>query len=774
MSGRLADVIIRYRWLLLAIGIITVFTCSYGVNQLGFTTDYQVFFDKHNEQLNAYEKMQNTYDKSDNVLIAIHPKSNDVFQSETLNAIQWLTHEAWQTPYSTRVDSVTNFQHTEAEDDDLLVIDLVAEELTLDQEERDKIKQIALSEPLLVNRIVSQDGRVTAVNITIKLPGKNLDENSEVANFAYDLKARFLEKFPQHDVYITGVVMLNQAFQVASQKDMTSIMPLMFIIILIALVFTLRSISMTVATLIMIIASIATAMGMTGWLGIKITPPSSTAPTIIMTMAVADAVHILVTYLQQLNLGSNKVSAMRESIRINLQPVFLTSLTTIVGFLSMNFSDVPPFHDLGNIVALGVSAAFIFSITILPALAIMFTFKPKKYVQVQNNQFERVADFVINQRKPLLWGLSLFTLITVAFLPKNELNDEWVQYFDKSIQFRNDTDFVLENLTGLYVLEVSLESGQEGGVSEPDFLQKAEEFASMAKLLPEVLHVSTFTDTMNRLNKNMHNDAQEFYRLPQNRELAAQYLLLYEMSLPFGLDLNNQINVKKSATRIVITTRNLSTNETIILENKLSQWLNRNAADYEFAIASPALMFAHIGERNTLSMLVGASAALVIISFILMIALRSIKMGIISLVPNIAPAFIAFGIWGILVSQVGMGLAMVAGMTLGIVVDNTVHFLSKYTRAQKEKAMSTPEAIHYAFANVGKALVTTTIVLVLGFTVMSFSAFSQNADMGILTALTISIALIIDFLLLPALLLTYQKVSARLDVPVQLASDTPN
>ena len=301
-----------------------------------------------------------------------------------------------------------------------------------------------------------------------------------------------------------------------------------------------------------------------------------------------------------------------------------------------------------------------------------------------------------------------------------------------------------------------------------------EDFSEMAQKQPEVIHVNTFTDIMSRLNKNMHGDDLSHYKLPEQRDLAAQYLLLYEMSLPYGLDLNNQINVNKSSTRVIVTAKNLSTKETIELENKLGAWLVVNGGDYQFYAASPSLMFAHIGERNVISMLGGTAVALVLISLLLVLALRSPKIGLISLVPNLVPAVIAFGIWALFVSQVGMSLAIVAGMTLGIVVDDTVHFLSKYLRARREKGLDATEAVRYAFANVGKALVVTTIVLVAGFSVLSFSTFSMNADMGIMTAITISVALITDFLLLPAILITFEKERKDVQVTNHLATDTAN
>jgi hypothetical protein len=258
---------------------------------------------------------------------------------------------------------------------------------------------------------------------------------------------------------------------------------------------------------------------------------------------------------------------------------------------------------------------------------------------------------------------------------------------------------------------------------------------------------------MKRLNKNMHGDDQNWYKLPDNNELSAQYLLLYEMSLPYGLDLNNQLNVDKSSARIIATFKNMTSNEMLETEAMLQQWFKDNASEYKVSIASPSLMFAHIGKRNIHSMLLGTTAALLLISVLLGFALKSVRYGLISLLPNLAPAAIAFGFWGLINGQVGLAMSVVMGMTLGIIVDDTVHFLSKYLHARREKNANSQEAVQYAFGSVGRALWITTFVLVAGFTVLAQSSFKLNSDMGLLTAITILIALIVDFLFLPPLLM---------------------
>ena len=755
MAENYAQFILRHRWATVILVLVWIVGMGAGAQHLTFTNDYRVFFGEENPQLLAFENLQDTYARNDNVMFLLVPADGEVFTRETLGATAWLTERAWMTPYSTRVESLTNYQHTSAEGDDLLVEDLAYQLDDLDAAALQRIRDIALTEPVLVNRLVSPRAHVTGVNITIELPGIDpIQENPEVVDFVRELRREFRAEFPGIDVKLTGIIMMNQAFPEASQYDMSTLFPLMLLLFVAVLYFWVKEFSGTITTFIIIIFSIVGAMGMAGWFGIALTPPSFAAIMIIPTMAIADSVHVLMNYLQMRRRGESRDEAMVDSIRINLQPVFLTSLTTAIGFLSMNFSDAPPFHDLGNIVAMGVVIAFVLSVTLLPALMMILPGREQVGETASSRLMQRFAEFVIRRRKRLLLGMGAASLVVISFVPMNELNDNFVKYFSETIEFRRDADFASQNLSGLYLLDYSLESGQDGGISEPAYQQQIENFANWLREQPEVIHVNVIADTFKRLNKSMHGDDPDYYRLPAERELAAQYLLLYEMSLPYGLDLNNQINIDKSATRMTIMLYNMTTSSVIDLEQRARQWLADNAPpSMQSEAASPTVMFSHIGARNIRSMLLGTTIALILISLILVFALRSTKIGLLSLVPNLIPAALAFGAWGLVVGEVGLALSVVTGMTLGIVVDDTVHFLSKYLRARREKGLDAEDAVRYAFGTVGLALVVTSIVLIAGFLVLTFSAFTLNSDMAFMTAVTILFAIVADFLLLPPLLM---------------------
>jgi len=568
--------IVRYRLAVVLLSVAAVLALAFGGSKLSFRTDYEAFFSDSNPQLVAFKKLQETYTKNENVMIMLEPAGGDVFTPEVLAAVVDITERAWQTPLSSRVDSLSNYQHTYSEADDLIVSDLVEEAQSLTSDELAALRAVAMDQPALVNRLVSENGAVTGVNITINLPDDLTPEerqlpleerqlldptlaNPIIVNFIDEMVADLQKDYPDIAFYKTGVILMNGAFSEASLTDMKTLVPLSFLVIIVGILFLIRSPISMLCTVLVVFLSILAAMGTAGWMGIRLTPPSASAPTLILTLAVADCVHFLVSLYHHVRRGMSRHDAIVESLRINFMPIFLTSITTAIGFMSMNFSDAPPFRDLGNITAMGVMYAFILAVTFLPALAAMMPIKTKNVDQSKSSSMDKLSDFVINKRKPLLWGMGVVMLALIAIAPKNELNDVFVNYFDTSVPFRVETDYVTDKLTGLYFVDFSIDSQEDGGISDPKFLQQIESFERYLESQPEVDHVMAFTETMRRLNRSMHSDDQSYYKLPEERDLSAQLQLMYEMSLPYGLDLHNQINFDKSATRMTATMKTLST-----------------------------------------------------------------------------------------------------------------------------------------------------------------------------------------------------------------------
>jgi predicted RND superfamily exporter protein len=758
--------LIRFRWWVMAVATITLMISVYGISRLSINTDIRVFFSKDNPQLVAFDKLENTYQKNDNVFIALKPHNGTIFTKETLSVISKLTEECWKIPHSHRVDSVTNFQHSRGEKDELVVTDLVRHPNSLGADEIRQIAHIALSEPLLVNRIVSADGTVAGINIDIIKPDSGDDVAPSIAQYVRNLLDKYRSEYPEIDFYLTGWIIIDDTMGSAAQQDMQELIPIMFAVLVLVMAITMRSIKGTLLTLVVIILSMIAGLGYAGFSGIKITGPSSTAPSLILTLALSDSVHILLSVFYLMQRGMQKVSAIRKAVSINIKAIVITSVTTMLGFLSMNFSDAPPFRDLGNIVAFGIMAAFIYSVLLLPAISAIVLPNTLHILQGRGqapSKFVLYSEFLNKYKYSIFIGMIILTSVISAGILRLELNDDFIRYFDERYEYRVDSEFVMNNLTGLYTIEYSLDSGKSKGIHDPEFLKNIQRFVEWYKSQPEVVHVSSLIPVIKKLNMNMHEDDRNYYRIPENNEYIAQYILLYELSLPFGHDLNNQINVDKSALRVTVSVKDVTANDVRDIDMRAHQWLRTNTPAYMHTQGTGlAMMYAYLSERNIKSMLGSTFGALLLISLILVVAFRSIKYGLFSMIPNFLPAITAFGVWGFAIGRIGMPAAVLVSLALGIVVDDTVHFISKYLHARRTLNKGTEESVLYAFETVGRALIVTTITLVLGFVVLAFSGYKPNFDMGVMTALIISFALAFDLILLPVVILITSERSRRI------------
>ena len=762
MDARLAQALVARRgWFALA-SLLLVLLVGYGAQRLWFESSYKIFFSKDDPRLVAYEAMEDAYTRVDNVAFVLDPAGGDVFTPENLAAIEWLTDQAWTLPRSVRVDSIGNFQYSYGENDDLIVHDLVREPLDASAEELARIREIALAEPVLVNSLVSSSGHVASVNVRLELPEDMREQSAviqEIMDATHALRDEFTARYPQFAGHLMGQVVVNYSFNQSAAGDVATLVPIMFVVVILLLALFLRSLTATFGTVLIIIASIIVTVGATGWLGFRLNQINISGPIIIMTLAVSDCVHVLVSYLKDLRRGIEKNAAMEAALRINIAPVFLTSITTAIGFFSLNFSDSPPFRELGTSVGIGVLGAMVLSLALLPPIMLALPTRRAKATDKDPGEspLRRVADLILARHRAIFWGVVGLATVIIAFVPRNEFNDDTVEYFHESLPIRQAFDFVGDNLTGVDSIAYSLPAGGENGIYDPDYLAQVEAFARWFEAQPEVTHVSTFTDVVKRLNRNMHGDDPAWYRLPDDRELIAQYILLYELSLPMGLDLNNQLTFDKSATRLSVQLDNLNSRQIIEMEERANAWLAENAPSIAAHGSSVSLMFAHIGQNNIEAMMRGSAVALLLIAITLIVALRSFKFGLLSLLPNGFPATISFGLWGMFVGQVNLAVAAVFSITLGIVVDNTVHFFSKYLRARRELGHDTADSIRYAFSTVGAALLVTTVALTVGFLILAQSTFDVNASMGMMTAMTILIALAFDLLFLPGLLMRFDR-----------------
>ena len=745
--------IMRRRWLTVLLSLVVMAILAAGGQFIKVVdVDVRNHFGRDNPYIIALDRLESTYSISDAALVAVAPRDGNVFTRKTLVAIEELTERLWRTPYVTRVDSIVNYSHSEGREDELIVERLVDDAGALSQKDISRVKKIALETEEISGRLVSRDGRVAGLVVSVTLPDNREQGKSEVTGYLHATAAAARAKHPDIDYHLTGEVVLNRAMRDAIDDDTGILGPIAFLTMMVFALLLLRTIWGTLGIVLTLIAVMASAMGFTGWTGMKFFGESGAALFVLMAVTVAHSVHIIEAMQAGLREGKDRKQAAIDSLHANMWPVFLTSLTTAIGFLSLNFADMPPFRVMGNMVAFGVLCAFAFSVTLLPAFLSLMPMRSRPLPAGKPDLFDRLGRLVVAHRTTLLWSSGVVVVVLIAGISRIDLKENWLELLDDSYEFRRSTDFVSKNFSGVETYEYSLKSGREGGITDIGYLRRVDTFAEWYRAQPEVSHVFALTDIMKRLNKNLHGDNPKFYSLPDDPDLAAQYLLLYEFSLPEGRDLNNIIDIERSATRVTVTLKSLATKEKIALDNRAQDWLRQNAPGMETEATGVAVVGARSIQRNIEGMLLGTFAAMSIVSLLLLIVFRSVRLGLISLIPNFVPAAMAMGLWGYVVGEVGVAASVVTAIAFGIIVDDTIHFMTKYQRARNNGLLPS-ESVQFAFRSVGKALFATTIVFGLGFMVFGASGMSTNQALGLLVGMTVIIALAADFLFLPPLLM---------------------
>ena len=764
-TGRLAALVINHPVLLILACLAGVALIATGFKNISYDNDPRVMFTEKHEGLKGLEALEQEFTRDDNIVFIVHPENGDIFTRRNLQLLKELTNAAWTLPKTLRVDSLINFQHTEVQGDDLTVRNLIENIETLTPQDLQQIRQIALAEPFLVKNVISPTGHVASVSVMVTSDEDGASDAPMIMDAAEALRDRISQAFPDVRIMISGMIPYHAASQKTTQSEMTSTSLYTSIAIFICLWLMLRSLVSVLLTFLIITLSNVVAAGGILLSGVELTPVMAGAPAIILTLAVADSIHLLMTWQQLMAEGRSKPQAVYESIRVNFQPVLLTSLTTVIGFLLLNSSKSPPFADMANMVVIGVTAAFFLSVLLLPALLVVLP--AGHYKQRHGSRImEALANFIIRRRLPVLLLTSFFCVLLASQAFKNQLNDVWFEYFDDSYPVRGATEFMVEELTGHHRIMFAFPSGSEAGIMNPEYMKGLDRFVQWARNHPQVEYVSSFSDTIKRLNRDMNGGDSEFYQVPDNRELISQYTLMYQLSLPFGLGLENQINIDRSATRVNLLLGLLSAAEIQAFADEATQWIRLNLPpNMHTEAVGFDLLLGELGYENGQSMLLGTAIALVLVSVLLLFAMRSLKYGFLSLLPNLFPALISFGIWAYIDGYIGISVSIVACMTLGIIIDDTVHFLSKYKRAREEQGLNPEDAVRYTFRTVGVALVATTLVIAANFGVMATSHYYPNSSMGLLTSITVGVALIVNFFVFVPVLLYIETRKAAKNLP---------
>ena len=571
-------ILVNHRIKVILGSLLIIFTISFGMKFLETPSGYRGFVEEDFKYYKDVLDLEEKYGNIDVLTFVVKPEKGNIFQKDVLSLIHELTEISWQTPYSSRVSSITNHQYTTVDGDDISISDFVDDVDSLSTNEIANLYGAAVLEDAVVNFVMSESGKIGLVNINLEMPEDIAFQ--EPISFAWEQKNYFEDRYEDIFVGVAGSAQFSHNFQSTSESDASKMYPSFLLLIIILTYILLRSVVASIISLIVIMLSILPSLGAAGWLGFEVQPPLITAPIIILTISLTHAIHMLSIGLTNMTEGMTKNDAIIESLKINFVPIFLTSFTTAAGIAGINFGDIPAYSEMANTVVIGAGIGFILSVTMLPAMFSLLPINARKRKSYVLEILKNLGELIYKFKERFVIVITAICIAVFSLLPNLHFDDYFSTYFDRVPEWLEVKNTVDPEFGSSFYIFSDMQSNESDGITNPEYLKKLDEFESWLLTQPEVADVSTISDVIKTLHKNMNGGLDEYYSIPDNKALIAQYLLLYEFSVPYGMDLKNQMTADKSDSRILIRTNNSTSMESVAFNARVDEWVNENISPF--------------------------------------------------------------------------------------------------------------------------------------------------------------------------------------------------
>ncbi|HIP60612.1 MAG TPA: hypothetical protein EYH01_09320 [Campylobacterales bacterium] len=749
------DFLDKFKWLV-AIGVpLLVFALATNLKHLEMDGSYRIWFGEDSKTLIDYDNFRKTFGNDDAVIITFKDE-NGIFNKKALQSIDNITQKLWRTKYIARVDSITNYQHVHSDPevpDDVIVEDFIQDIQTQDEAYFADRKEIAVNDSLIVDGFISRDGKTTMISarLTPKV-NDDSDKSGEIMKLVNEILAPEIER-TGYKYHLNGGPPLNQSFVQIGTSDATTFTPLVLLASMILLFLLFRRVSGSLIPIAVVIFTFMTVLAVQVMLGYKLNNFTANLPVFVVAIGIADAVHIYIIWIMYKREGQGNKDAVLHSVQKNMLPVFLTSLTTAIGFATLTISKVIPVLTLGIATASGAVLAFFISLFWMPAVLLLIKkdVKAKEVEKVVNKKPFGYGAFIVRNDKKIIAITTLIFAVLAVGLFKVKVDSNTIRYFDKSVDIRKSTEFLMENLTGPMAYEIIVDSGRKDGIKDPEFMKTVERFYEEYQgKFPDVRHMSSLTDIVKRFNYVLDGKDE----IPDTQELIAQYLLLYSLSLPQGMEINDKMDINEQKLRVTGRINIVDTSVDLEMINYAHDWWKNTP--YSATVQGQTAMFAYMQSDVTDTLIYSLSLAIFLVSIIMLIIFKRPKLLWVFILPNILPVMLVVGLMGWMGIDIDIGVAIAGAIIIGVAVDDTIHFLVKYFDARK-RGLSLEDSFDEVLRYAGKAILFTTIILSIAFSLFAFSTFTPNQNFGIVTASALIIAFVVDLLLLPALLSLTEK-----------------
>lgn len=745
------------RYFLAILTIVLGGLISWGARYTSIDSSFNSILSEDDPYREQVDQVHKDFPPSTSVIFAFISPGADVFSFDTLHAMEDLTNRFSEVESAVSVGSLLN-RRLNAVDADIHDRDYLVPELSdLTDEDLSSIREIALQDKNLTQSMLSPEGDMALAVIKYRANTEDQEERLSIAQSVVDLRNSLREQYPDQTIYVLGRSLFELDSYKAQIKDTQYLFPLVGGIIVLLLWFCLRSLTFALCLFAVSFVTIGLTVGVYGWAKIPFNQISNMGPLVVFMIAMADGIHLVSVYLQGLHKGLDKEEAMRQSLAVNIQPITLATVTTGMGFLSLNYCSSPGIYGFGNVVAIGVCWAFLVTLTLLPALMLLVPVRKVPQPLGVRGFIAMAGSLVAKHPNPLFWGCALLIVATLALLPLNKVDFNRFSFIDKNSDFHQVITALSEKIGNDQSLVYSIGNGEYYGITQLEFLGKVDAFSRWLETQNEVSFVTSYTDLLKNLNMAEHDNDKRWEILPEDNLQIVDYLVTYQLVQEIEPNLEPLFNPDYSAIRLMVGTSNLSNIELLGLNDKIEQWIEANMPpSYEVRHGDNSILFARLDRSISVQLLQGFTLSFVLITLTLLIGLKSVRYGLLSMIPNLFPATIVFGFWGLFVGELSPYILMLFSISIGLVVDDSVHVLSKYIFARREG--ETPEAaVQYSLEKAGSAITITTLSLALGTLILVLSNTFYYQNVALLLTPIIVVALLLDLFFLPPLLVKFDN-----------------
>jgi predicted RND superfamily exporter protein len=736
--------LLRYRILIVVSFTVVLVAALVGATRLGVNPNNRAFFGESDQRFAELLAFEADFGSNTSLLFGIKATPG-LFEDENFSAaLKWLNNETWSIDEVTRVDSIATYPFGEYSSDEVRLTTLLDQFCSAGVCRRSN----DMLAPHIVGRFVTADGTAAAVIASVEIDAENSEAVSRIYLQAQDLLDQFRNRFPTYEVFLTGAVPMMQAFTDASNHDMGTLVPAAILVFVGVLWAFLGSLLMTAVLLLLGVSSILVTFGFAGWFGHIVNTATAVTPLVIFTLVIAGSMHVFLYVARETANTRSEVRAILDrAIGANTAPVLLAAVTSIIGLLSLVFVSAPPIKQLGVLSACGVAVGTILLLTVAPCvLALISKVRPSPILVASQRFLNEIARRIESGLdRPFLFAA--FFIAFVLFVPLLVIDEDFVRYFGEENQFRRDSEVLTELLASPYHAEVVVDTNSTGGIYEPATVEIVGALTAFLRSDSAVANVLSIEDILGEVSRSLTGDTSLD---DKDADSLAQYFLTFELALSKGQSITDFVDIDHRKVRASILFTDVSMADIRKFENRLDEWIDANLPKTtDIVLTGEGMPTAYLPSQSIREMAIGIFISLAFSSVLLGVVYQRLKVSGVVLAAIAIPVLAGFGVWGLTVGEIGMAATLVIAVTIGVVIDDSIHLLYRYKDGMNQLDLSALESAAYSFHRTGAAIFTTSVVLAMGFAVLMLSDFRMNRAFGVCSALVITLALVYNATVMP-------------------------